>query len=61
LGAVFLCFELNMSIHITCMACPVPQLRKLVAGLFPHKPGFNPRPVQEGFVVEKVAMRQVLL
>jgi len=43
------------------MACPIPQLRQLVAGLSPQKPGFNPRPVQEGFVVENVAMRQVLL
>lgn len=33
----------------------------LVAGLSPQKLGFNPRPVQEGFVVENVAMRQVLL
>jgi hypothetical protein len=61
LGAVFLYFQLNMCTHISCMACPVPLLWQLIASLSTQKPGFNPRPVQKGFVVAKVARRQVPL
>ena len=32
----------------------VPWLRRLVAGLPPRRPGFDPRPVHVGFVVDKV-------
>ena len=37
----------------------VPWLRRLVAGLSPRRPGFNPRSVLVGFVVNKMALRQV--
>ena len=37
----------------------VPWLRRLVAGLSPRKPGFDPVSVYVGFVVEKVALGQV--
>jgi hypothetical protein len=36
----------------------VPWLRLLVAGLSPWRPGFDPRSVDVGFVVDKVAMGQ---
>ena len=38
----------------------VPWLRLLVAGLPPRRPGFDPGPVHVGFVVDKVALGQVL-
>jgi hypothetical protein len=34
----------------------MPWLRRLVSGLSPRKLGFNLRPVDVGFVVEKVAL-----
>jgi hypothetical protein len=37
----------------------VPWLRQLVNSFLVWRPGFNPRPVHVGFVVDKVAMRQV--
>jgi hypothetical protein len=37
----------------------VPWLRRLVAGLPPRRPGFNPEPVHVGFVLDKVALGQV--
>jgi hypothetical protein len=37
----------------------VPWLRRLVAGLSPRRPGFNPGSVNVGFVVDKVALGQV--
>jgi len=39
----------------------VPWLRLLVAGLSPWRSEFNPRPGQLGFVVDKMALGQVLL
>jgi hypothetical protein len=36
-----------------------PRLRRLVAGLSPRRPGFNPGSVHVGFVVDKVALGQV--
>jgi hypothetical protein len=39
----------------------VPWLRRLVAGLSPRKPGFDPGSVHVGFVVHKVALGQVFL
>jgi hypothetical protein len=37
----------------------VPWLRRLVAGLLPRRPGFDPGSVHVRFVVEKVALGQV--
>ena len=37
----------------------VPWLRRLVAGLPPQRPGFDPGSVHVGFVVDKVALGQV--
>jgi hypothetical protein len=39
----------------------VPLLRRLVAGLSQRRPGFDPRAVDVGFVVDKVALGQVFL
>jgi hypothetical protein len=39
----------------------VPWLRRLVAGLSPRRPGFDPRPIHMSFAVEKVPLRQILL
>jgi hypothetical protein len=47
-----------------CIKCPrlaVPWLRRLVAGLPPRRPGFDPGPDHVGFVVDKVALGQVFL
>ena len=35
-------------------------LRRLVDGLSPRRPGFDPRPCHVGFFVYKVSLRQVL-
>jgi hypothetical protein len=37
----------------------VQWLRRLVAGLLPRRPGFDPGSVHVGFVVDKVALGQV--
>jgi hypothetical protein len=37
----------------------VKRFRRLVASLSPRRPGFDPRSVHVGFVVEKVALGQV--
>jgi hypothetical protein len=37
----------------------VPWLRRLVAGLSPLRPGFDPGSVHVGFVVDKVTLGQV--
>jgi hypothetical protein len=37
----------------------VPWLRRLVAGLSPRRPGFEPGSVHVGFVVEKVILIRV--
>jgi hypothetical protein len=39
----------------------VPWLRPLAAGLPPQRPGFDPRSVHVGFVVDKVALGQGFL
>jgi hypothetical protein len=39
----------------------VPWLRRLVAGLSPRRPGFDPGSVHVRFVVDKVALGQVFL
>jgi hypothetical protein len=38
----------------------VPQLRRLVAGFPQPRPGFQPRSSHVGFVVDKVALEQVI-
>jgi hypothetical protein len=37
----------------------VPWLRRLVAGLSPRRPGFDPGSLHVGFMVDKVALGQV--
>jgi hypothetical protein len=37
----------------------VPWFRRLVTGLLPWRPGFDPGSVYVGFVVDKVALGQV--
>ena len=44
---------------VKCKLMSVPRLRRLVAGLSPRRPGFDPVSVQVGFVVDKVALGQV--
>jgi hypothetical protein len=39
----------------------VPWLRQLVTGLSPRGPGFAPGSIRVGFMVDKVALRQVFL
>jgi len=39
----------------------VPWLRQLFASLSPWRPGFNPRSVQVGFLVERVTLGQVFV
>jgi hypothetical protein len=43
------------------MVIAVPWLRSLVTGLSPRRPGFAPRSIHVGFVVDKVALGQVFL
>jgi hypothetical protein len=38
----------------------VPWLRRLAAGLSPRRPGFDPGSVHVGFIMDKVALGQVL-
>jgi hypothetical protein len=45
----------------TVQPLAVPWIRWLVAGLSPRRPGFAPRSINVGFVVDKVALRQVFL
>jgi hypothetical protein len=42
------------------MELAVPQLRRLVAGFPPRQPGFEPTSSHVGFVVDNVALWQVL-
>jgi hypothetical protein len=39
----------------------MPWLRRLVAGLSPRGPGFDPRSVQVKFMMNRVALEQVCL
>jgi hypothetical protein len=48
-----------LSPQIYCMAVAVPWLRRLVGGLSPRRPKFDPRSVHVGFAVDKVALGQV--
>jgi hypothetical protein len=45
--------------YINTMSEAVPWLRRLVAGIPPRRPGFDPGSVHVGFVVDKVALEQV--
>jgi hypothetical protein len=53
--------------HHTCLhstniiTLAVPWLRRLLAGLSPRRPGFDPGSVHVEFVVDKVALWQVFL
>jgi hypothetical protein len=42
-----------------CVVLAVPWLRRLVAGLSPRRPEFDPGSVRVGFVVDKVTLEQV--
>jgi hypothetical protein len=45
-------------ISFKLMTQAVPRLRRLIAGLTPRRPGFDPGSVHVGFVVDKVALGQ---
>jgi hypothetical protein len=62
-GRVVQCsvFSLN-SVYVWTLVRPnlaAPELKRLVAGFPPRRPGFNPRSGHVGFVVDKVALGQV--
>ena len=56
---IFTYIKCNVTRCVTQMA--VPWLRRSVAGLFPRRPGFDPRSVRVWFVLHKVALGQGLL
>jgi hypothetical protein len=39
----------------------VPWLKLLISGLSPCRPGFDPRPINAGFVLDKVSLGQAFL
>jgi hypothetical protein len=47
------------AVAVSNVTWAVPWLRRLAAGLPPRRPGFDPRSVHVGFVVDKVALGQV--
>jgi hypothetical protein len=47
------------TVHTNTPYLAVPWLRRLVAGLSPRRPGFDPGSVHVGFMVDKVALGQV--
>jgi hypothetical protein len=50
------CFcEFRVMVHM------MPWLRRLVGGLSPRRPGFDPRPVRGRFVVDRLSLGQVFL
>jgi hypothetical protein len=51
----------KLSIQVRHQRKAVPWLRSLVAGLSPRRPGFAPRSIHVGFVMDKVALGQVFL
>jgi hypothetical protein len=57
----FILFKvLSKTLHYQYCSCQaVPWLRRLVAGLSPRRPRFDPRSVHVGFVVGKMALGQV--
>ena len=42
-----------------CVCRAVQWFRRLVAGISPRRPGFDPGPVHVGFMLDKVALGQV--
>jgi hypothetical protein len=52
--------EINDSAIIKCNYRVALQLRRLIAGFPPWQPGFDPRSGYVGFMVDKVALGQVL-
>jgi hypothetical protein len=54
------CFHVNILEIIMIRAMmAVPWLRRLVTGIPPRRPGFDPGSVHVGFVVDKLALGQV--
>jgi hypothetical protein len=53
--------SLQVSSGIVAQIKAVPWLSRLVAGLSPRRPGFDPGSVHVRFVVDKVALGQVFL
>jgi hypothetical protein len=51
--------KMNATGHYLILCAAAPQLKGLVAGFPQRRPGFNPRSGKVGFVVDKVALRQV--
>jgi hypothetical protein len=50
---------LNNMEHRLLLFKAVPQLRRSVPGFPPRWPGFEPKSIHVGFVVDKVTLRQV--
>jgi hypothetical protein len=48
-----------MFVVFQTLSMAVPCFRRLVAGLSPRRPGFDPGSVHVGFVVDNVALGQV--
>jgi hypothetical protein len=57
---LLLLFKISLTNFAFWDAEKVPLLRQLAAGLSSRRPGFSPRPVHVGFVVDKVALEQAL-
>jgi hypothetical protein len=57
------CSRVNFAFYLYISSTEIrkaaPWLRRLVAGLSPWRPGFDPGSLHVGFVVEKVALGQV--
>jgi hypothetical protein len=58
LGSKLLCTN---SAWLVSVCGAVPCLKRLIAGLSPRRLGFAPGSIHVGFVVDKVALRQVFL
>jgi hypothetical protein len=59
LAYIYIYIKQYYIVPINIVPKAVPWLRRLVAGLSPRKPGFDPGSVHVGFVVDKVALGQV--
>jgi len=53
--------EPELKLHFCNNHLVVPWLKQLVTGLLLWRPGFDPRRVNVSFVMNKMALRQVLL
>jgi hypothetical protein len=58
-GMLLASLSLSLSLSLFTQIVAVPWLRRLVAGLSPRRPGFDPGSVHVGFVVDKVALGHV--